>query len=372
MLLRNSQAVIGMYLGLSLSSACATRIRPNGPNKGLAATSATKQLPKKAPAPPAEPAVSVPNLQAANLALWNRLSNPQLPMSEADYQSAATMAPGEPASLEEAIVTMACIRSSLQNATKQSSVLGSDELYGKTHGTDSLEINSKTRKLVLAENIARNPLLRSFEVLRLTQLALATGANSAAFTQSVSAVISQEIAKWQGLTPKEGEKVAESQPEAPPAPEPLATAEVNVVTGPSPGPSPEVERLRHEAIIAEMQRLADRGSYKEAIKKASGIPANDASFSLAQEKVKRISNKAVQNLRQKAAQAFQSGMPVADPSAKAAYLEQAQKYLNEALSSYPQSDQLDMVRENLATISKNLAGLTKSKADKSPDREREL
>ena len=63
---------------------------------------------------------------------------------------------------------------------------------------------------------------------------------------------------------------------------------------------------------------------------------------------------AVQDLRQKAARAFQSSLPVVDIKTKAAYLVEAKNYLEEALKEFPAADHLATVRENLAVITRDL------------------
>ena len=63
---------------------------------------------------------------------------------------------------------------------------------------------------------------------------------------------------------------------------------------------------------------------------------------------------AVQELRKKAALAFQSAMPVNDPRIRADYLKQAKGFLEEAIKSYPDATQLPTVRDNLSVISRDL------------------
>ncbi|MCX6130965.1 MAG: hypothetical protein NTX25_18145, partial [Proteobacteria bacterium] len=98
---------------------------------------------------------------------------------------------------------------------------------------------------------------------------------------------------------------------------------------------------------------------------AARIENSDPFFDQAKEKIKVYSNRAVQDLRQKAAQAFQNAMPVADDRAKLAYLKQAKDLLELALKEYPTADQLDTVRENLAVITRDLSGLERDTAQDS-------
>jgi hypothetical protein len=74
----------------------------------------------------------------------------------------------------------------------------------------------------------------------------------------------------------------------------------------------------------------------------------------------------VQDLRQKAAQAFQNAMPVADNRAKAVYLKQAKDLLEQALKDYPVADQLDTVRDNLAVITRDLSGIDREAGGNNP------
>ena len=113
-----------------------------------------------------------------------------------------------------------------------------------------------------------------------------------------------------------------------------------------------------DSMLRQANQLAARGEYEGAIDLAARINTNDPYFAIAQEKIKEFSNMAVQTLRQKAAQAFQSSLPVSDRETKAAYLLEAQGYLKEAIDKYPKADQLNTVRENLEVISQDLEGLT--------------
>jgi lipid II:glycine glycyltransferase (peptidoglycan interpeptide bridge formation enzyme) len=83
--------------------------------------------------------------------------------------------------------------------------------------------------------------------------------------------------------------------------------------------------------------------------------------STAQEKVKEFSNRGVQDLRRKAADAFQNARPVSDPKARASYLQQAKGYLEEALKDYPDATLLPTVRDNLRMITRDLEQLTGEK-----------
>ena len=78
---------------------------------------------------------------------------------------------------------------------------------------------------------------------------------------------------------------------------------------------------------------------------------------IAQEKLIEISNKAVHDLRKRAALAFQKAGPITDRNTRAAYLNEAKIYLEQALTLYPQAENLHTVRSNLVIIARDLEKL---------------
>ena len=107
-------------------------------------------------------------------------------------------------------------------------------------------------------------------------------------------------------------------------------------------------------ILTRAKRLAERGDYKGAIAFANRVQPEDPFYPEAQNRVRSFSNLAVQSLRQKAAEAFQSSLPVADAETKAAYLSEAKQYLEQALQDFPKADHLKTVQDNLAVITRDL------------------
>jgi D-aminopeptidase len=127
-------------------------------------------------------------------------------------------------------------------------------------------------------------------------------------------------------------------------------------------PPPNPADLRGgDAVLAEAQSLADRGNFQAAIKKAATVSPTSPMHANAQEKIRDFSNLAVQDLRRKAAQSFQSAMPITDVNIRAQYLEQAKQYLEQAIKEYPQATQLPTVRDNLRVISRDLDKLQAEK-----------
>lgn len=323
------------------------------------------------------------NKANTDLALWTRVSDKTIPYSTADQALVAKLSTPTPGSVEEAIAVMGRVRETLNDAAAHASTVKEQDLFtgsGQVSTTPiphekapvpqpsgtkpvkkdpaSLERTMSDAKINLPEMIERNALLKSYAALSLTQEALVESQNSPSFNQIMMAAIQREAGKWQELSGTKTDPAAlPAQPPVPQGGTPLSAGATGEAISAAPSGSPEVspgDFRRGDSVLMEAQRLADRGSFREAIDRAATIAPNDPFFPSAKEKIKRFSNKAVQQLRQKAAQAFQSAMPVTDSGAKAAYLEQAQKYLKDALANYPEADQLGTVRDNLAVIARNL------------------
>ena len=93
-------------------------------------------------------------------------------------------------------------------------------------------------------------------------------------------------------------------------------------------------------IVLEADSLANQGEYQSAIKKIATLDRSSPLFQIAQEKLIEISNKAVHDLRKRAALAFQKAGPISDINTREAYLTEAQNYLEQALTSLSPSREL--------------------------------
>ena len=116
--------------------------------------------------------------------------------------------------------------------------------------------------------------------------------------------------------------------------------------------------FRHgDHTLLEAESLATQGEYQNAIKKIATLDQRNPLFQIAQEKLVEISNKAVHDLRKRAALAFQKAGPITDRTTRAAYLNEAKTYLEQALTFYPQAENLHTVRSNLVIITRDLEKL---------------
>jgi len=204
---------------------------------------------------------------------------------------------------------------------------------------------------------------------RLTADALARGGNSPAFDNAVRAAIERQINAWRELSDQTGIAVRAGDPAGTTQPD-VVTPQAPVTPPPAiaPGaPPPSLADLRAgDDIIAAADAAAGRGEFEAAVTQLSAVTEDAAIFPVARERLRVISNRAVQDLRRRAAIAFQAAAPISDPKSRSIHLEKARELLEEALAKFPAADQLPTVRENLAVISRDLARLAADERNATP------
>ncbi|NRA44511.1 MAG: hypothetical protein HRU09_06100 [Oligoflexales bacterium] len=121
-----------------------------------------------------------------------------------------------------------------------------------------------------------------------------------------------------------------------------------------------------EDLLKDAQTLLDQGEHYRAVERLRSMSEDSLFYATSMEKIKEISNVAVQELRRKAARAFQSAKPIADRKTRAAYLTEAKDFLEQAIELYPTADQIPTVRENLEVINKSLEVLNNQISQSSP------
>jgi tetratricopeptide (TPR) repeat protein len=374
---------------LATVPACVTS-RPNGTAqtstaKAIAANK-TKPLPKEGQktldAHDAAAPASAQTPDAAPVAsdltrTLGRLSDPTMQLMDEDIRVATALHPAPKGSMEEAVLILAQLRL-LKIQTEQSSKFQSRDLYEQGEGNPpaaasnpnqpSMEKQFRDLDIDLVTSFNQNTHLKNLPTLALVKTLLEQTSNSPTFQSGMQTIIDQEAQKWAAL-----QKTA--KPEEQPSPEVVTPAPVDGVASAPAASEPSLSTLpsdghttgpadikRSDTILMQSQKLADKGEFKQAIDFAARIDTRDPFFDQAKEKIKIYSNRAVQDLRQKAAQAFQNAMPVADNRAKAAYLKQAKELLEQALKDYPVADQLDTVRDNLSVITRDLSGIDQETA----------
>lgn len=217
-----------------------------------------------------------------------------------------------------------------------------------TRTTPSLENALLQKQVNVVRAISNNPFLQGFGVQQMILDTLRISTDTPQFIEQIAGAIRQNASSWAALSQNATTVVSTERVN------PVAT---DIQASERPKKISAADLRSGDAALVEAQALADRGLYQEAILKVQQIPQGNPLYLEAQDKIKTFSNNAVQDLRKKAAQAFQSSLPVNEAKAKANYLQQAKAYLEEALKKYPQADQLAIVRENLAVISSDLKNL---------------
>ena len=362
----------------SLATSCATPEAQQKPVKPIAgakkpkAAKGQKTLPTEGEQVPAVPTTQAPT--AEELAQFIvRAGDQSGPFTEADRQMLTQMPAKAPSgSLTEAAVAVGVIRTVYNPAAAQptqfvESDLGNGLTANKagdpaTVKRTELELESANRGLDLAAVLENNQFVQTESIFKLTLAALgaANSANGDAFSERIKGVMAQRAKSWikfaevNSLLPKE----------APQTPTPLMTdPNIGQPTGDQPPASPATPLTQGdvrdaEGVLAEAQVLADKGEFDAAIAQVARVSPDSPQYPASLEKLKQYSNKAVQSLRTKAAQAYTSAAPVNDPKTRATHLERAKTYLQEALSKYPAADQLATVRDNLAVITRDISKLT--------------
>lgn len=248
-------------------------------------------------------------------------------------------------SLEEAVLVIGLLKESLNPTPSKKDTISP---------VVSLEQKTLERGFSFHEALKNNPYLRNFEVFKMTVQSLALTNNSRSFNDKIYAIVRNQTMLWTSLLnqePKKNQGHAVALDQSAKVKEPFpSTPDQN--SGPN--------DLALHSLLIEAQNLADSKRFHEAIKKAEQIEATSPLYPTAKIKIIGFSNQAVQDLRHRAAMAFQNALPVTDSDTKVAYLKEAKNYLETALASFPHAptDQIDTLKENLAVISRDLESIS--------------
>lgn len=226
----------------------------------------------------------------------------------------------------------------------------------------SLEAKTLDKDIILAEALEKNFVLKTHKIYHIVLKALESSHNSKDFENEVKEVIYREASLWASILRNSPDfdgnlKLKGTEDKLSEKKEPIQTEARNKKVY-------SISNLKKgDALLMKAVNLAEKGRFKQAILYAVKIKPQDPFYTTAREKVRVFSNRAVQVLRQKAAQAFQSAIPEENVEAKTAYLEQAKEYLNEALTDYPDADNLRTVQDNLAVITRDLESLSQIQSE---------
>ncbi|MBC7661458.1 MAG: hypothetical protein H7249_17315 [Chitinophagaceae bacterium] len=333
--------------------------------------------------PPASP--SAADVQG----LWGRTNNMAVPMNEDDLMRATQLYPTQPGSLEEAIFVVTQMRMVDKDWERRTSFqtqdLHTNQAADNTGGL-SLEKTFQDLEVDLPKALRSNATLKNHDTLMLVKKLLSHTKNSETFNISVATVVKERGAEWPdvGAADLPSAKTEAAVPGIPPVSGAESITGVNgagaagTVPGAEASVTPAVPQVAptsaaapvdsnaaldlmgSDTLLIAAQKLADKRDYKAALDHVSRVKKEDPFYAQAQEKQKQYSNRAVKDLRQRAAEAFSNSAPINDTKAKSAYLKQARNYLEQALRDYPLADHLDTVRDNLEAVNHDLESIEKS------------
>ena len=280
----------------------------------------------------------------SQLSFFKRMARPNGPFGESDRRYVMENLPKNPESggVAEAALVAGIVRAVLTPPPASAAATQAQAM--------SLESMCMDRRLDLPTALSDNPLLQRADLAGQVIKAMQALPVSDPFKNSVLGALKKQALSWAdvnlailGLEPKPLPGIVSTD----------ATAQVAASTS----PIPQTGDKNYEGTLSEAQTLADKGDYREAVKKAGEVPDGHPLKAKSQEKVRDYSNQAVQDLRRKAALAFQSALPVSDTKTKSGYLKQAKAYLEDAIKNFPDATQLPTVQDNLRVISSDLEKL---------------
>ncbi len=312
------------------------------------------------PAPP-KPVAAQQNLNE----LFNHLADPTLPVPDSELFEAAKLGNSLEGSLEQATFIAGQLRGlklKLEQGVgfQEQDVTNSEVSSGSSTKPRaiSLEQTFRDQNIDLTQIITRNQHLNNSGIYSTLQDLLERTQNSEIFYQRMTNILNSkepQVAAVNPITPPIENAQAVPQPtpkesgiSQAPSIEYVESSEVKTALS---------ELKKSDTALMQAQRLADKGEYRQAIDQVEKVDRSDPFYDLAKEKIKSFSNLAVQDLRKKAAEAFQNAMPIQEPRAKLSYLYQAKDLLEKAIKDYPVADQLDRVRENLEVIKRDVENL---------------
>ena len=278
--------------------------------------------------------------------------NPNTVMSADDQQYWTTlMSPAAPGSMNEAALVIGALKIagalSASGSFKETDIEAKPQEGGEAAGaTKSLYQICEERSISLIDALRTNPILSSnISVFTMVQQAIQRTNNPAALVTGINIHVQEQSELWRRLAGSGAESATVSE-SASPQEKTSPTAANSGLTA--------TDLKNSDNILMEAQILADQKLYQAALAKVGQIGNDSPLYPEAQERVKSFSNGAVQELRQKAALAYQNSIPMSDRSAKENLLKQAKTHLEEAISSFPNSEQIGTVKENLQTIDREL------------------
>ena len=225
-----------------------------------------------------------------------------------------------------------------------------------------IELRCHAAGVDLIGALANNPFLKGRSVHQMAFDALALGGNSPIYTENLNSALQHEIASWGQLANQlsgKGNLKGEAQHTSA-SNEELGVPGSNVITLKNQDNPPQAasstEGLTSDSaiLLAKAQELAAKDKIEQAITTAKLVPENSETYSVAKQNIKTWSDRATQDLRKQAANQYRASSATPDAIGKKIYLSKARTLLEEALSKYPDSSNLETIKENLEIINQEL------------------
>lgn len=214
---------------------------------------------------------------------------------------------------------------------------------------NSLEDLFKDANLNFKEEIANNPFLQNISAVDLSLRALEKDQDKTSpFITEVRTELDAKSSQWV--------KVREKYAPPPPAPavpvNPDQPVDISKQVAPPPEAPLDLSAVRETSeVVKKASELEEKNRFDDALQLLRNAKPQTPEVKI---KIRSVANKAVSELRTKAARSYQSAVPIQDLQARSKYLIEARDYLQKAVDAYPESDQIDAVKQNLATIEKNI------------------
>jgi hypothetical protein len=225
-----------------------------------------------------------------------------------------------------------------------------------------IELRAQGAGVDLIGALANNPYLKGRTVYKMAFEALMLGGNSPIFTDNLRAAIQSESAGWGEFAIQLGGKgdlkVQDNMPT--PSSGTTDTQGGNVLTLNSQSNSSQAVSATagltsgSAMLLAKAQELAAKDQIEQAITTAKMVPENSETYSVAKQNIKTWSDRATQDLRKQAANQYRASSGTPDSNGKKVYLSKARTLLEEALAKYPDSSNLETIKENLEIINQEL------------------
>jgi hypothetical protein len=229
-------------------------------------------------------------------------------------------------------------------------------------GSRAIELRAQGAGLDLIGALANNPYLKGRTVYKMAFDALMLGGNSPIFTDNLRAAIQSESAGWGQFATQLGAKVGLTVQDNMPTPangtidaQGGDIVTLNSQSNTSQAVSATAGLTSGSALLlAKAQELAAKDQIEQAIATAKMVPESSETYSVAKLNIKTWSDRATQDLRKQAANQYRASSGTPDSNGKKVYLSKAQTLLEEALTKYPDSSNLETIKENLEIINQEL------------------